>query len=145
LIGKNVKRLLIIDCALSCILVAVLLTLVFSPYYAFHFQEVTLNYYANGSTDFTANAASLVRSFAGIALFLLVFGVITGAAIGLDYGAETDTFGHTTLSSYEGTITKLGFVEINQMREGTTYRLTDRGRRFLREYRFLEKTEEATV
>jgi len=119
--------------------------LVFSPYYAFHFQQVTLNYYSNGSTDFTANAASLVRSFAGIALFSLVFGFTTGAAIGLAYSAQTDTANPTALSSYEGAITKLGFVEMKQTREGTTYRLTDQGRRFLRDYRFLEETETATV
>jgi len=39
----------------------------------------------------------------------------------------------------------MGFVEINETDGATTYKLTDRGRRFLRDYRFLEKTEETVT
>lgn len=117
----------------------------FSRYYLFHFGQVTLNTYVNGSSDFTTNAASLVRSLGTIAVFSLVFGVATGAAIGLAYSPHKDTFGSAGLGRYEEAMTKLGFVVINKTEQGTTYTLTDHGRRFLRDYRFLERTEEVTV
>jgi len=46
------------------------------------------------------------------------------------------------LSRWEENITRSGFVEINKTDQATTYKLTDLGRRFLRDYSFLEKTED---
>jgi hypothetical protein len=76
----------------------------------------------------------------------LVFGVASGAAIALTCSPHLKTPDSPTgLSGYEEEMTKAGFVVVNKTPEGTAYTLTDVGRRFLREYRFLEKPEESIV
>jgi hypothetical protein len=143
LLSVKAKKLLVIECALLCVLAAPLLTLMFIHSYTFHFQQVTLNFYTNGKTDFTADATGLVRLLAMIAVLALTFGVTTGAAVGLTCSPHfITTESASGLGGYEEEMTKAGFVEISKTEEGTTYKLTDLGRRFLREYRFLEKTEE---
>ena len=139
------KKLLLIECALFSILAVPLFTLMFLHNYSLHFVQVSLNYYTDGRTDFTADAASLVRSMATIAMFSLIFGVTVGTAVGLTWSSihKSDSTGE--LNGYEKEMAKAGFVEINKTDEGTTYKLTDLGRRFLREYRFLEKKEEVVA
>ena len=144
LLTPKAKKLLFIECALFSILATVLFTLMFSRNYTFHFQQVTLNFYTNGTSDFSANATSLVRSLGTVAVFSLFFGVTTGAAIGLTCSAHSEpTNSHS--NAYEEEMTKMGFIVVNKTDEGTTYKLTELGRRFLRDYRFLEKTEEPIV
>ena len=109
--------------------------------YTFHFEQLTLNYYTNGKVDFTTDVSSLVRSLTTVSLLSLVFGVTIGAAIGLTCSPHFEPT-DSRLSNYEEEMAKMGFVVITKTDEGTTYRLTDYGRRFLREYRFLEKTEQ---
>lgn len=140
------KRLLFFECTLVSILAAALLTLVFSRAYTFHFQQVTLNFYMNGKSDFTADVSSLVRSLGTVAIFSLTFGVTTGVAIGFTCSPRSETMkSASNTNTYEEEMTKMGFVEINKTEQGTTYKLTENGRRFLRDYRFLEKTEEVTI
>jgi hypothetical protein len=137
------KKLLVIEGALLCILAAPLIALVLLHSYTFHFEQVTLNFYTNGKADFSTDATNLVRSLGTIALLALIFGVTTGAAFGLTLSTHLKAPNSTTPSAgYEEEMAKAGFVVINKTTEGTTYRLTEIGRRFLREYRFLEKTEE---
>jgi len=146
LLTTNAKRFLVIECALFSILAATLVAVMFSRNYTFHFEAVTLNYYTNGSSDFTTNVAGLVRSLGTVAVLSLFFGVTTGAAIGLTCSAQPKTPNSASdLNWYEEEVARLGFVVVNKTDQGTTYELTDLGRRFLRDYRFLEKTENATI
>jgi hypothetical protein len=109
--------------------------------YTFHFEQVALNYYTNGKVDFTTDASSLVRSLATVAILSLVFGVTIGAAVGLTCSPHFEAT-DSERTNYEEEMAKMGFIVITKTDEGTTYRLTEFGRRFLREYRFLEKNEQ---
>jgi hypothetical protein len=114
--------------------------------YTFHFEKVTLNIYTNGSSDFTTDATSLVRSLGAIAILSLAFGVAGGTAVGLTYDAHLHRRESKTGSEgYEEKIANAGFVKIGKTSEGTTYQLTEVGRRFLAEYRFLEKLEKTVA
>lgn len=84
-----------------------------------------------------------VRSLGTVAAFALIFGVATGAAIGLTCSHHVVTSASANPNAYEEEVTKTGLVVINKTNEGTTYQLTELGRRFLKEYRFLEKNTEA--
>ena len=143
MIGVKAKKLLVIELASFSILATLLFAFMFLRSYTFHFQQVTLNFYTNGKVDFTTDASNLVRSLGTVAMLSLVFGVTIGAAVGLTCSPH---FGSTDSRSgagnYEEEMSKMGFVVITKTDEGTTYQLTDLGRRFLREYRFLEKTEQ---
>jgi len=143
---SKAKKLLFIECALFLIIATMLFGFMFFHSFTFHFEQVTLNVYKNGTSDFTTNVTSLVRSLGTIAVFSLFFGVATGAAIGLTCSPHIET-ANSALGpgAYEEEIEKLGFVVINKTDEGTTYRLTEHGRRFLNDYRFLERTEETAV
>lgn len=146
LLTTRAKRLLFFECALVSILGAALLTLMLSRTYTFHFEQITLNYYMNGTSDFTGDVSALVRSLGTVAVFSLIFGVTTGVAIGFTCSPRSETQkSASNPNAYEEEVTRMGFVEINKTEEGTTYKLTEHGRRFLRDYRFLERTEEATV
>jgi hypothetical protein len=140
------KRFLVVECALLAVLAVPLFILMFVHSYTFHFEQLTLNYYTNGKVDFTTDAAGLVRSLATIAMLSLIFGITTGAAIGLTCSSHLKASNSAAeLGGYEGEMSKAGFVEINKTDQGTTYKLTNLGRQFLRDYRFLEKTEENIV
>jgi hypothetical protein len=141
LIGVKAKKLLAIELASFSILATLLLALMFLHSYTFHFEQLTLNYYTNGKVDFTTNVSSLVRSLATVAILSLVFGTTIGAAVGLTCSPHFES-ADSRRSNYEEEMAKMGFVVITKTGEGTTYQLTDFGRRFLREYRFLEKTEQ---
>jgi len=143
LIGATAKKFLVIEFASFSILATLLFAFMFLHSYTFHFGQVTLNYYTNGKVDFTTDASSLVRSLGTVAMLSLVFGVTLGAAVGLTCSLDFGTVNSRSGSgNYEEEMARMGFVVITKTEEGTTYRLTDFGRRFLREYRFLEKTEQ---
>jgi len=143
LIGEKAKKLLVIELASFSVLASLLFAFMFLHSYTFHFEQVTLNYYTNGKVDFTTDATSLVRSLGTVAMLSLVFGVTMGAAVGLTCSAHFNSANSRSgLSNYEEELAKMGFVVVTKTAEGTTYKLTDFGRRFLREYRFLEKTEQ---
>jgi len=146
MLGVIDKRLLVFECALFSVLAVPLFAIMFLHGYTFHFEQVTLNYYTNGRVDFTTDATSLVRSLATIAMLSLIFGITTGTAIGLTCTSQFKTSSsEDELDGYEQGMSKAGFVEIKKTTQGTTYSLTDLGRRFLRDYSFLEKTEENVV
>ena len=146
MLNGTAKWLLVTECALLSALATVLISLMLSRSYTFHFETVAFNYYTNGSSDFTTNVTVLVRSLLTIAVFSLFFGVSTGAAIGFTCSTQIKaTKPASSVSGYDEEMAKMGFVVINKTSEGATYKLTDLGRRFLRDYRFLEKTEEVTA
>lgn len=143
MLSLKVKELLATEFALLFALAAPLVALMFLHSYIFHFDQLTLNYYVNGKADFTTDAGGLVRSLAMVAVLSLIFGSTIGAAIGLTCSSRLKPSNPAGgLSRWDEEVTKSGFVEINKTDQGTTYKLTDLGRRFLREYRFLEKTGE---
>ena len=141
MLGLKAKKLLVIELTSFSILATLLFALMFLPSYTFHFEQVTLNYYTNGKVDFTTDVSGLVRSLATVAILSLVFGITIGAAVGLTCSPHFEA-ANSGRSDYEEEMAKMGFVVITKTDEGTTYQLTDFGRRFLREYRFLEKTEQ---
>ena len=142
MIDIRAKKLLVIELASFSILATLLFAFMFLRSYTFHFQQVTLNFYTNGKVDFTTDASNLVRSLGTVAMLSLVFGLTIGAAVGLTCSPHFAANSGPG-SNYEEEMGKMGFVVITKTDEGTTYQLTDLGRRFLREYRFLEKTEQA--
>ena len=143
LLTTRAKKFLVAECSLVGVLATLLIVLTFFHNFTFHFQQVTLNFYTNGKFDFTADATSLVRSLGVVAVLTLFVGVVTGAAIGITCSLPPEASAQASgLSAYERELTKLGFVVINKADGETTYTLTDHGRRFLKEYRFLEKVEE---
>ena len=141
MIDVKAKKLLVVELASFSILATLLFAFMFLRSYTFHFQQVTLNFYTNGKVDFTTDASNLVRSLGTVAMLSLVFGVTIGAAVGLTCSPHFAANSGPG-SNYEEEMDKMGFVVITKTDEGTTYQLTDLGRRFLREYRFLEKPEQ---
>lgn len=102
------------------------------PKYSIYSHELTVNYYTNGAMDFSVDATSLVRSLGIISLMTLLLGLTAGAAMGL--GARLEE-----AYEYEKAIEKAGFVKITDMPDGTEYQITEYGRRFLRDYAFLNR------
>ena len=146
MLKNNAKKLLVVECVLLSVVATLLFTFLFSGKYTFHFEQVTLNVYKNGTSDFSANVTNLVRSLGTVALFSLFLGVVTGAAIGLTCSQHVTTSDSTSeTAGYEELMTQMGFVIIKKTEEGITYTLTDHGRRFLKDYRFLERTDQMTV
>ena len=146
MLGVKEKGLLMVEFAFLFGFATLIMALMFLHSYVFHFEQVTFNYYTNGKVDFTADATSLVKSLATVAMLSLVFGTATGAAVGLTYSAHFKTADSTTgRREYEEELANKGFVTIGKTSTGVTYQLTDLGRRFLREYRFLDKLEENLV
>lgn len=135
------KTLLAVELGSLTLLVSALFVAMFLNSYTFHFEQLTLNFYTNGKVDFTTDASSLVRTLGTVAFLTLFFGITVGAAIGLTYSlhAKATRPGQT---NYEEDVAKMGFVVITKTEQGTTYQLTDLGRQFLKEYRFLDKTEQ---
>jgi hypothetical protein len=145
-LGVRGKRLLVMEFVFLFGFATLLVAIMFLHGYTLHFEQVTLNYYTNGKVDFTTDATSLVRSLGTVAVLSLVFGTAIGAAVGLTYTAHLRTAQPTSRrSDYEEELATKGLVVINKTSEGTTYRLTETGRRFLKEYRFLDQMEEAVV
>jgi len=115
--------------------------LMFLPSYTLHFDQFTVDFYKNGQIGFTTDAAGLVRSMGAVAMMALVFGVVLGAAIGLTRNVQSRTNPALELGPYEDALAITGLVKITKTNDSKTYQLTDHGRRFLREYRFLDKAE----
>ena len=140
------KRLLVFELALIFVVATVMTALVFPSSYTFHFQQVTLNYYTTGRVDFSTDATGLVRSLGTIAMSTLIFGITTGAAVGLTYSEHVKiTDSKLRNREYEDKLAITGLVRIVRTTDSTSYQLTELGRRFLREYGSLDKLEESIV
>jgi len=117
-----------------------------------HFHEFFLNFYTDGTSDFSANVTTLVRSLGIVVLLALIFGVTIGAAITLtaanrakQIAAAAESMAH--LDQYEKALVASGLVIVARNKEGTTYQVTETGRRFLMEYTDLRRKleEQASV
>ncbi len=104
-----------------------------------HVHEIFLFYYRNGTTDFGVDVTGLVRSLGVVNLLTLTFGLALGAALVLTLKGSNPAWGLTEeetshLSHYERALANSGLVQITRTEEGTTYQVTEMGRRFLLEY-----------
>jgi hypothetical protein len=106
-----------------------------------HFQRMFVNFYADKSVDFSADVSTLIRSLGIVNLLTLVFGLTVGAAMALTSveGSRSKVKDLQKLSQYERTLTLSGLVNVTKTPEGTTYQLTEMGRRFLTEYAYLQR------
>lgn len=125
------RKLLIAVATVSIVVAAISLVLIL-PKYSIYAHELTVNLYTNGAMDFSVDATSLVRSLGIISLMTLVIGLTIGAAMGL--GARVEK-----AYEYEKAIEKAGLVKITNVPDGIEYRITEYGRRFLRDYAFLNR------
>jgi hypothetical protein len=111
------------------------------PKNTFSFQELIVTFHNNGTVDFSADVTGLVRSLGLISLLSLFLGLTMGGALGLiavDFPLrEKGTKAH--LNEYEKALASSGFVKITTVSGGTAYELTDVGKRFLRDYAFLNR------
>ena len=114
-----------------------------------HFHQFFLNYYADGTADFSADVSALVRNLGIVNLLTLTFGVTIGAAIALTASSGTNKaqkgVGAEHLDQYERALVDSGLVSIAENKDGTTYKVTEHGRRFLSEYSFLQRRLEQDV
>jgi hypothetical protein len=109
-----------------------------------HFHQVFLNFYTNGTNDFSANVTTLVRNLGIVDLLTLIFGITIGAAITLTAAnrakqteGPAESMAH--LDKYERALVASGLVIVARNKEGTTYQMTEMGRRFLMEYADLRR------
>jgi hypothetical protein len=119
---------------------AVSLVMIFSRN-TFHFHELTVNYYTDGTMDFSADASALVRSLGVISLMTLIFGLAIGSAISLTTSKllPNSTRIEENVDGYEKALMESGFVRVTKATNGTTYQITELGQRFLRDYAFLKR------
>jgi hypothetical protein len=103
----------------------------------FHFHELIITTYTNGTMDFSTDATALVRSLGTLSLLTLILGLVLGTAMGL----TTSSVAHVKEKTveYDHALTAAGFVKITSTPDGVTYRLTEHGRQFLRDYAFLNR------
>lgn len=109
-----------------------------------HFHQLILNIYTDGTSDFSANVTTLVRNLGIVDLLTLTFGVTIGAAITLtatnrakQTEGPAESMAH--LDQYEKALVASGLVIVARNKEGTTYQVTETGRRFLMEYADLRR------
>ena len=111
------------------------------PKNTFYFRELIVNFYTDGTVNLSTDVTGLVRSLGIISLLTLFLGLTVGAALGLiaaDFvPATSGTEGD--LKEYEESLASSGFVKITTATDGTTYELTEVGKRFLRDYAFLNR------
>lgn len=117
-----------------------------------HFHEFFLNFYTDGTSDFSANVTTLVRNLGIVDLLTLIFGVTIGAAITLTAAnrakqTERPAESMADIDEYERALVASGLVIVARNKEGTTYQVTEIGRRFLMEYADLRRKleEQASV
>ena len=104
----------------------------------FHFHELTITTYTNGTMDFSTDASILVRSLGIVSLLTLILGLVIGGSMGLT-ASSADRVKEKETNGYEHALAAAGFMKITPTPDGVTYQLTEHGRQFLREYAFLDR------
>jgi len=121
---------------------AIAVTLIL-PKGTFHFHELVITTYANGTTDFSADASGLIRSLGIVSFLTLVLGLVIGLTMGMTASNFTLTKNSNMhvdgTETYEHALSTAGLMLITRTAEGTAYQLTEHGRQFLREYAFLDR------
>ncbi len=107
-------------------------------------HQIFLLRYRDGTLGFGVDVTGLVRSLGVVNLLTLTFGLALGAALVLTLKGSNPASGLTEershLSDYERALANSGLVQITRTEEGTTYEVTEMGRRFLFEYADLQRT-----
>jgi len=115
----------------------------------FHFHEMVITTYANGTTDLSTDASGLIRSLGIVSLLTLVLGLVIGLTIGLSASnftlANNSDIQLDPTQTYEHALSAAGLMSITRRSDGTTYQLTEHGRQFLRDYAFLRDREALTI
>ena len=130
------------------IVVAVAVVIVYSlilPTTSYHFHELTLNAYTDGTADFTVDATKMTRALSVLALLTMMFGLLIGAAIGLtsiNFSRTARTVGKATVEESMELLLKSGFVKSAPTEDGTKYEITDTGLRFLGDYQDLKSASQ---
>jgi len=102
----------------------------------FHFHELVITTYTNGTMDFSTDATTLIRSLGIVSLLTLILGLIIGATMGL---TASNIVRVKNPDEYEHELMTAAFVKVTPTPDGTTYQLTEHGRQFLRDYAFLDR------
>ena len=102
----------------------------------FHFHELIITTYTNGTMDFSTDATALVRSLGTLSLLTLILGLVLGTTMGLTASSVAQV---KKTVGYDHALTGAGFVKITSTPDGVTYQLTEHGRQFLRDYAFLNR------
>lgn len=103
----------------------------------YHFHELVITTYANGTMDFSTDATALVRSLGILSGLTLILGLVSGTAMGLTMSNIAHVKEKTV--EYGDALAAARFVKITSTPDGATYRLTENGRQFLRDYAFLDR------
>ena len=120
---------------------AVAVTLIL-PKGIYHFHQLIITTYTNGTMDFSTDATVLVRGLGIVSLLTLILGLTIGVTMGLT--ASSSAHIERKTDEYERVLTTADFMKISTMPHGVTYQLTEHGRRFLRDYAFLNR-ESVTI
>ncbi len=127
------SRLLVTELAMLLAVCSAITVTLIIPKGIFHFHQVVLTTYINGTADFSTDATTLIRRLGIVSLLTLIFGLVIGATIGL----TVPNVAHVKKTDeYEQALRAIGFVKITTTPDGTTYQLTEHGRQFLRDYAF---------
>lgn len=102
----------------------------------FHFHELIITTYTNGTMDFSTDATALVRSLGTLSLLTLILGLVLGTTMGLTASSVAQV---KKTVEYDHALTAANFVKITSTPDGATYQLTEHGRQFLRDYAFLSR------
>ena len=125
----------------ASVALAIILALII-PDATFHFNRLVVSIYTNGSMDFAANASTLVRSLGTLSLLVLALGVVMGAVMSLtafDVKGKQAIASVSSSDEYEKKVVMAGFLKVTSTQNGTTYAVTEQGKRFLRDYAFLSE------
>ena len=104
----------------------------------YHFHQLIITTYTDGTMDFSTDATLLIRGLGIVSLLTMILGLTIGAAMGLtasSFGARVER----KVKDYETALTEADFMKITTTPDGTTYQLTEHGRQFLRDYAFLDR------
>lgn len=150
--GRTTTNLMVVEFAVVLGFAAVITQSLILSNSILHFHQFFLNFYTDGTSDFSANVTTLVRNLGIVDLLTLIFGVTIGAAITLTAAnrakpTERSAESMAHLDEYEKALVASGLVIVARNKEGTTYQVTETGRRFLIEYADLRRKleEQASV
>jgi len=137
-------KLIVVELAIALGFAAVITQSLILSNNIMHFHQLVLNFYTNGTSDFSTNVTPLVRNLGIVDLLTLTFGVTIGAALTLtaaSRGKQTEATaeGMAHLDQYEKALVASGLVIVARNKDGVTYRVTETGRRFLMEYADLRR------
>ena len=112
------------------------------PKNIFHFHELVMTTYSNGTMDFSTDATVLIRSLGIVSLMTMALGLLIGVTMRVTTTSHTHTKTAMYAQSsedYEDVLAAAGLMLVTRTPDGATYQLTEHGRKFLRDYAFLDR------